>query len=698
MAVSSKRAEYVGLVSLFLSVLFFFIAFLLGYWSSIFAVYAMSWLIGSAVLIWLVLVIHFHQRALAEQEKLDMSQLSKKLDSETIFHTKGERAHMFAVAQRRLVLLEKWFLPIFSVIIAAYQAGIGLYLLKVLSGMIGLPSKQPLICAVSMIAISFVSFLFSRYATGMSSEEQWRPLKAGGSIFIGVSILSFALAIGLAMAYFNYWIVVSVINWVVPILLMVLGLETALNVVLDIYRPRIKGQYSRAAFESKLLGIINEPGGILYTAASAIDYQFGFKVSQTWFYKLLEKAIVPLILFAAAALYFLSCIVVIGPDEQAIVEHFGNPIKASAKVKIYQPGLSFKWPWPIDKVYKYPAKRVMELTIGYKHKIDPKTGMPERGPKLWGVQHYEEEYKLLVASRQSTEKMSADDVPVSLVIAAIPVQYHVKDLNSFLYNYGVYEKDDGSTGYESERMLEAICYEKLTRFAAGSTIEVDTEADLAHSLLGAGRLEAKKILTEQMQTAADQAGLGVEIVFVGLQGIHPPPEVAVDYQQVVGAIQKKQALILGAQAKSNKTLSTLAGSLENSEKIYGLAAEYQQAREQQDSARAAEIAEQLDESFAAASGDIFKTLREAQSYAYEKAVIARGNGERFAGQIQAYNAAPAIYIHEQRLQAYEEALKDIRKYVIIADSDQYHTEIIDLTEKLMMGLPDVTGMEGSTGK
>jgi len=407
---------------------------------------------------------------------------------------------------------------------------------------------------------------------------------------------------------------------------------------------------------------------------------------------------VPLILFAAAALYFLSCIVVIGPDEQAIIEHFGNPIKASDGIKIYQPGLNFKWPWPIDKVYKYPTKRVMELTIGYKHKIDPKTGMPERGPKLWGTQHYQEEYTLLVASRQSTEKLSADDVPVSLVIAAVPVQYHVKDLHSFLYNYGVYKRDDGSIGYESERMLEAICYEKLTRFAASATIEVDTEADLARSLLGTGRLEAKKILTEQMQKAADQAGLGVEIVFVGLQGIHPPPEVAVDYQQVVGAIQKKQALILGAQAESNRTLSTLAGSLENSEKIYELAAEYQQAREGQDSARAAEIGEQLDESFAAASGDIFKTLREAQSYAYEKAVIARGNGERFAGQIKAYNAAPGIYIHEQRLQAYEEALKDIRKYVIIADNDYYYTEIIDLTEKLMMGLPDVSGIEGSSRK
>lgn len=698
MAISSKRGEYVAVCSLFLSVLFFVIVLLLGYWSSIFSVYAMGWLIGSAGLIWLVLVIQFHQRSLAEQEKLDMGRLAKQEQSETIFQTKGERAGMFAVAERRLVLLEKWFLPIFSGIIAAYEIGFGFYLLKILSGRIGVAAKQPLICAASMIAISFISFLFSRYATGMSSQEQCRPLKAGGSIFVGVSILSFVLAVGLALGYFNYWIVVNVINWLIPILLIVLGVEAALNVVLDIYRPRFKGQYSRAAYDSRLLGIINEPGGILHTAASAIDYQFGFKVSHTWFYKLLEKAIVPLILFAAATLYSLSSIVVIGPDEQAIIEHFGNPIKGADGVKIYQPGLNLKWPWPIDKVYKYPTKRIMELAIGYKPKIDPQTGMPERKPKLWGTQHYEEEYKLLVASRQNSEKPSADDVPVSIVMAAVPVQYRVRDLYSFLYNYGIYKKDDGSIGYESERMLDAICYEKVTQFAASSTIEVDTEADLAHSLLGAGRLEAKKILTVQMQKAADEAGLGVEIVFVGLQGLHPPPEVAADYQQVVGAVQKKQAIILNEQAGSNKTLSTLAGSLEKSKNLYGLAAKYQQVREIGDAVKLAEVEEELDASFAGASGDIFKTLREAQSYAYERSVIARANGLRFAGQMTAYNAAPDIYVHEQRLSAYEEGLKDIRKYVIIADSNQYHISIVDLTEKLMPGLTDVTGFEENSEK
>ena len=88
MAVSSKRPEYVALVSLILSVIFFGIAFFVGRWSGFFAVSAVGWLILSAALIWFVLCLQFHQRALAEQEKLDMSQLGESKEA-AIFHAKG---------------------------------------------------------------------------------------------------------------------------------------------------------------------------------------------------------------------------------------------------------------------------------------------------------------------------------------------------------------------------------------------------------------------------------------------------------------------------------------------------------------------------------------------------------------------------------------------------------------------------------
>ncbi len=687
MKISAKRAEYVALLSLILSVIFSIIALLVGLWSGFFAVFAVSWFILLSALICLVLVIQFHQRALAEQEKLDMSQLGVDERSSTIFQAKGEQAALFAVAQRRLGLLEKWFLPIFSTLIAVYQIGIGLYLFKVYSTAAEVEAKQPLICAVCMTAIAFVSFLISRYATGMSVQLVWKPLRACGSSLLGVAVLCFVLAGCLAWAQFRTFVPVNVMGWVICALFVLLGVETALNVVLDIYRPRLKDQYSRTAFDSRLLGIINEPGGLFRTAAGAIDYQFGFEVSQTWFYKLLEKAIVPLILFAAVTLYSLSCIVVVAPNEEAIIEHFGNPLTKTGGARKALPGLTFKWPWPIDVAYKYPTKKIMEIHIGYVPKVNPKTKEVEHEPfLLWGRAHYEKEEELLVASEQSGTTIEADSVPVSLVMAAVPVQYRIKDLYSFIYNH----KD-------SEKILECICYRELTRFAVSATIEVDDEQQGSdnsnHSLLGTGRDEAKKILTERIQAATDKEGLGVEIVFLGLQGIHPPVDVAADYQKVVGAVQIKQASILDAYAEKNKILSTLAGSVEDANELYNLAALYQLAKEQNKPKEIEKLANDLDIAFTQARGEIFTTLREAQSGAFEKATFARAAGERFSNQLKAYMAAEDFYKRQLRLSVFENVLDETRKFVVVAGANDMQVFIVDFEEKLTPDLYDITGLE-----
>jgi len=683
MTTPSKPARNVAVAAMFLSILFFVVAFLIGQWSGFFAVYAAGFFALGAVLIWLVLLIQFHQRNLAEQEKLDMSALAADQRADRIFQARGEQAQLFAVAQKRLEILEKWFLPVFSGIIAAYQAAIGLYLLRAVSDSNPAIGKQPLLCAVCMTAIAFVSFLISRYATGMSNQPDWKPLRAGGSFLFGSAVLSFALTIALALVQFKIFAVIRVIDFVIPVLLIVLGIETVLNVVFDIYRPRLAGLYSRVAFDSRLLGLINEPGEILHTAAGAIDYQFGFKVSQTWFYKLLGKAIIPLIFFGIITLYLLSCIVVLAPDEQAVIERFGSPKDAQGQVRLAGPGVTFKYPWPIDIARKYPTARVEELYIGFVPKTDPRTGRIIREPLLWGKDHYKEEYSILVASRQGAGKSAEGGAaPVSLLKANIPVQFRVKDIYAFLYNH-----DD------PQKRLEAICYRELARFAAGATIEVDDEAALQNSLLGAGRAQAKRVLTENIQAAADKAGLGIEIVFLGIQGIHPPTQVAADYQKVVGAVQQKQALILEAEAQRNRTLSDLAGSVEDAEKLYAMASEYQRT-----GAQGGKQPAELDRAFSEAGGEIFARLRGAQSYAFERTTLAEATGKRFASQVKAYRAAEEIYKREQVLAVLEQGLANIRKYVVVADANDSQVYIVDLQEKLTPSLYELGGMQESSPK
>lgn len=690
MEISSKPARRIAIISLIFSVIFFGITFFVGRWSGFFAVSALSWLILSAALVWFVLALQFHQRSLAEQEKLDISHLAKTDQDSTIFQTKTEHPELFAVAQRRLELFEKWFLPIFSAIIAVYQAAIGLYLLKAIFAVPDVEPEHPLVCAISATVVAFFSFLISRYATGMSAQQQWKALRAGGSYMLSVAVVCFVLAVGLALAQFKIFIVLAVIGWVILILLVLLAVESALNIVMDIYRPRLKDQYTRSAFDSRLLGTISETGGIFRTAAGAIDYQFGFKVSQTWFYKLLEKAVVPLILFAALTLYLLSCVVVVQSHEQAIIEHFGNPLNEAKQVRILGPGLAFKWPWPIDIVRKYSTQRISQINIGFVPKprrIDPKTNRVIPEPLLWGESHHEQEFELLVASEHSASALESEVVPVSLLIVAIPVQYKVKDLYSFLYNH-----------IQPEKRLESICYQELTKFAASAKIEVDDKATMGASLLGAGRADAKKLLTERIQTAADKAGLGVEIVFLGVQGIHPPAKVAADYQAVVGAVQKKQKLIFIAEADRNRTLSTLAGSVEDANGLYTLALEYQLATEQNNTQKIEELGPRLDLAFTQASGEIFKTLRQAETYAFEKEILAQATGQRFASQLAAYNAGKEIYKREQLLSVLEESLSNIRKYVVVADPNDKQIFIIDVKEKLTPTLYDIAGIEETSRK
>ncbi|MDI6447922.1 SPFH domain-containing protein [Anaerobaca lacustris] len=686
MTTSSKRPEHVAWVSLVLSLIFFGIAFFLGRWSGFFSVSAVAWQILGAALIWLVLAIQFHQRSLAEQERLDMTQLAQDKSGSSLFEGKGERATLLAAAQRRLDLLEKWFLPIFSALIAVYEIALGLYLLRGLTPAVSVPTQQPLVCAILLTVVAFVSFLLSRYATGMSAELAWKPLRAGGSFLLGVAVVCFALALSLAGTHFQFRMPLLVMGYVVPILLIVLGAETALNTVLDIYRPRLKGQYSRSAFDSRLLGIINEPGGVFRSLAAAIDYQFGFQVSQTWFYKLLEKAVVPLVLFSIATLYLASCIVVVLPNEEVIVERFGSPTAGNGQVRHLVPGIHFKLPWPIDTAYKHPTKQIMELYVGYVPHRDPKTGRPMAEPALlWGQTHYESEFSFLVASEQGTETLAEGAVPVSLVKANMPIQYRIKDLYTYIYGH----RDPAA-------LLEAICYRELTEFAASAEIEVDmvTTGQVDNeSLLGAGRTRAKEILTERIQEAADEQGLGIELVFLGVQGIHPPPEVAPDYQAVIGAVQRKHALVLNAEAERNATLGELIGSVEKAYELADLATAYQSAQTEGRTDDAERLGEQFDEALAQAKGEVFKILREAQSYAFERATLAEATGERFAGQIKAFKAAPRIFKEEQRLAVFDEALPGIRKYVVAVDPNDSQVVIVDLQDRLPTSLLDIGGIE-----
>jgi hypothetical protein len=131
MQTEAKKAGYICLAALILSALFSLASYILGRLTGVFAIYALSWQILTAVIIWAVLAVQFYQRALAQREKLDMELLGQA-SGDTIFEAQKAHSEFFTVAQNRLKIFEKWGIPVFSFILALYQIAISAVLIRYL--------------------------------------------------------------------------------------------------------------------------------------------------------------------------------------------------------------------------------------------------------------------------------------------------------------------------------------------------------------------------------------------------------------------------------------------------------------------------------------------------------------------------------------------------------------------------------------
>ena len=296
------------------------------------------------------------------------------------------------------------------------------------------------------------------------------------------------------------------------------------------YRPRVKGKIARPLYESRLVGLLAQPESLFTTAAQALDYQFGFKVSETWFFQLLQKNL-PLLLMAQLAALFLSTTVVfVDAGERAVLERLGRP------VAVLEPGAHWKWPWPADKIYRHRTEQIQTFVIGYQSDAQSE----DANTILWSVGHGKED-NFLVGNRAPdtirNEGAEAGDAlkapPVSLIAVSIPVQFQITNVMDWAYR-----------NTDPTNLMQNLASRAVVHFLAG--------VDL-NEVMSQRRQEAAQTLRDQIQAAAQTARLGVKITFVGLQDIHPPTPVAGDYEKVVGAEQTKLAAILKAQADAIRT-------------------------------------------------------------------------------------------------------------------------------------------------
>jgi regulator of protease activity HflC (stomatin/prohibitin superfamily) len=486
----------------------------------------------------LVAAVSWFQMRLEENErleKLEFDELAKSHPGSTLFDAKD--AEVFPV-QRSRELFERTFVPVFTVVLCLLQAGGAYFLWRWLAGKsLSAELKQPTVALALFGLFALVLFLLGKFSATMARLEDHRLLRPGASYLLLGAYLCFFVAVGVVGVQAGVPKLDFYVAHALCALLALVAVETLINLVLEMYRPRVKGKIERPLYESRLVGLLGQPEGLVTTAAQALDYQFGFKVSETWFYRLIEQALAWLLLLQVGALVLSTSVVFIEAGEQGLLERFGKPVEGRT---LLQPGAHFKCPYPIDKVYRFRTEQVQSFDVGF----TPEAGREEGNVVLWTVTHTKED-NFLVANReqapaeQTNSPANKRTPPVSLITGSIPVQFQITDLMAWAYN-----------NEDSPSLLQDLGTREIVRYLVG--------ADM-NEIMSYGRLEAGETLRARIQAAADEHKMGARVVSVGLQDMHPPVKVAPDYEKVIGAIQTKQAKILAAQADAVRT-NALAGA------------------------------------------------------------------------------------------------------------------------------------------
>lgn len=490
---------------------------------------------------WLVAAVSWFQTRLEERERLErleFDELAKSRGGSTLFENKD--AEVFP-AQRAREQFERFFVPAFTVLLFLAEA-VGAYLLwrwLTLSATVtsvdqplSEAARQSRLVALALFGLFFLLlFLFGRFAATIARLEDHRLLRPGANWLLLSAYLCIAVAAGLGTVLSGILRADYYVALVLAGLLGLIALETLINLILEIYRPRVKGKVERPLYESRLVGLLGQPEGLITTAAQALDYQFGFKVSETWFFQLLQRHLPSLLAAQVVVLFLSTCIVVIEPGEQGVLERFGKPVEGRT---VLAPGAHLKLPWPIDQVYRVYTDRIQTFDVGFQKDAQSKA----MNTIVWTVTHTKEE-NFLVANRETatvttgTEENSLRVPPVSLLSVSIPVQFQITNVVDWFYN------NEGP-----EKLLQDLANHEVVRYL----VSVDLNEIMSHNRLAAG-----DTLRRRIQAAADARQLGVRIFYSGIEGVHPPVKVAPDYEKVVSAAQTKQATILDARADAIHT-------------------------------------------------------------------------------------------------------------------------------------------------
>ncbi|MGC9383113.1 MAG: FtsH protease activity modulator HflK [Kosmotogaceae bacterium] len=225
-------------------------------------------------------------------------------------------------------------------------------------------------------------------------------------------------------------------------------------------------------------------------------------------YTKLIKIIVPVIIIAVIAIYFLTGFYRVEPAEVGLVKRFGEYQKQVG------PGLHYHLPYPIESIVIVNVSELRKKEIGFQ------TISPGR-----------------YSSRENEALMLTGDG--NIVYAEAVIQYFISDAGKFAFN--LKSDEDIVKSYASSALREEV--------AAVTVDEILTVSRNAIALRTASRV----------QQELDELGVGIQVKNVYLQEVSPPQQVIAAFDDVNSAKQDREQFIYKAEEYKNEIIPKAEG-------------------------------------------------------------------------------------------------------------------------------------------
>ncbi len=686
-----RRAALICVVGLIIQTAIALLMLIYSVYSGDHAAKSASIMFGSGVIIWAILLFVFDQH---RRERIE------DMEAEQFATSGGASASAFSgasddlrVVARRLVFIQKWVVPLSGVVFAAINILAGLSRLKswnAYSSPESFTYTTNILGAMLAIGLSIgvVGFIFARFVSGMGKVTVWSSLRAGAAQSVAISMVGVLLAVAafleLSLEQMGLKTLTPVI---IPIGMIVLGCEVILNLVLDVYRPRKPGEDPRPAFDSRLLGLLAAPDRIAANIGEAVNYQFGVDVTGTWFYQLLSKLVLWLVGMGVVIAWLMTMLVVVEPHERGLILTNG---KVSGPIFSFGekgegdigPGLHVKLPWPIA-TYETPV--AFSRAGGEQTEVQTTTGVrilqlasnaPDAGetdPIIWTESHASREKLNIVQPSmsidESDESSSSDTViqdvsnqqgNLSLVAIEVPMHYVVRDVKLFDQFAGPGQRED---------LLQMIGRRVVTQFLGEWSID-DILAHNQTDMLAQLRVRVVDAYAE----LNEGQGPGIEVLYLGMHGVHPPLKVAPSFERVIAARQNRESMIEDARRIEISTLTEIAGSVELAEQIVDQLVEIDVLR-RGDGSRVVESELDVQRLLETAGGEAGEKLLDASAQRWTRHMTERGRAVLLNGQQLAYDASPMLYRSQNYFDALLDAIEQSRVYLTPSDLESLHIRI-----------------------